>query len=410
MKLLVVSQYFWPENFRINNLVSALSAEGVQVEVLTGQPNYPQGRVFDGYRAWKFIKGIFNGVTIHRLPLVPRGSNSALFLILNYLSFVASGILFAPFALRRKKIDVIFVYAPSPILQAIPAILLKWIKRAKLVVSVQDLWPESLEATGFVRNRVLLALVRVLVRWIYRHTDLILVQSKAFVDPVAALADRRKICYFPNSADDVFSTPSACSNCPIEGLEAGFSVVFAGNLGHAQSIETIIDAAALLADAPDIRIYLVGDGSRTVWIQGEIQARNLKNVVMTGRYPSESMPAIMGRASALLATLKDEPIFYHTIPSKIQTYLAAGRPLLACMNGEGARIVMEANAGISCAAEDASSLAKAIKQLSSMSDLERERMGQNGQQYFKKHYDSNMLTRTLISHFEDVLTVRQDQK
>lgn len=400
MNILIVSQYFWPENFRINDLVKALLVKAMRVDVLTGQPNYPDGQVFDGYRAGNFTKHSWGSATVHRLPLVPRGHGSAIRLICNYLSFVISGILLAPFALRRKRIDVIFVYAISPILQAIPAILIKWIKGAKLVIWVQDLWPESLEATGFVRNRWLLAMVRVLVRWIYRHADLILVQSEAFIAPVAALADAGKICYYPNSADDVFTSSSVDDECKISGLENGFSVVFAGNLGAAQAVDTIIDAAELLKDTPDIRIILVGSGSRTAWLQSQIEQRGLSNVLLAGQYPLSAMPAILRRAGALLVTLKDEAIFCHTIPSKIQAYLAVGRPIVACLNGEGARIIAQAEAGVSCPAENAVALAQAISSLYEMSDEGRAQLGKNGQRYFEQHFDSNLLTQTLIGHFE----------
>ncbi|MFC5476144.1 glycosyltransferase family 4 protein [Paraherbaspirillum soli] len=405
MKLVVFSQYFWPENFRINDLVNAILAKNVQVDVVTGQPNYPQGQTYDGYRSWKIARQNFGGATVHRLPIVPRGSGSAIRLILNYLSFVMSGILFAPMVLRRKRVDVVLVYAISPILQAIPAIVLKWIKGAKLVIWVQDLWPESLEATGFVRNRWILKAVRIVVRWIYRNADLILVQSEAFVDPVAALANREKICYYPNSADNIFSSSAAATeNCPIAGLGEGFSVVFAGNLGAAQAVETIINAAELLKDIPNIHIFLVGDGSRANWIRNAIQMRGLTNVIMGGQHPIEAMPAILSRADALLVTLKDEPIFYHTVPSKVQVYLAMGRPIIASLNGEGARIVKQADAGISCPAENAVSLAEAILHLSSMSSAERSRLGENGQQYFNTHYDGDTLVTELLSHFENLLS------
>ncbi|MDP3843868.1 MAG: glycosyltransferase family 4 protein [Oxalobacteraceae bacterium] len=402
MKILIVSQYFWPENFRINDLVKALLDKGINVDVVTGQPNYPGGRIFDGYRAGNFGKQSWGDATVYRLPMAPRGRGSAVRLICNYLSFVISGILLAPFALRRKRVDVVFVYAISPILQAIPAILIKWIKGAKLVIWVQDLWPESLEATGFVRNRWALAMVRVLVRWIYRHADLILVQSEAFIAPVAALADAGKICYYPNSADDVFTSSSVDDECQIPELGNGFSVVFAGNLGTAQAVDTIIDAAELLKDRPEIRIILVGSGSRAAWLQSQVEQRGLSNVLLAGQYPLSAMPAILRGASVLLVTLKDEAIFYHTVPSKVQAYLAAGRPIVACLNGEGARIIALAEAGVCCPAEDAVALAQAIASLYQMSEEDRSQLGKNGQRYFEQYFDSNMLTQTLISHFEKV--------
>lgn len=403
MKLVVFSQYFWPENFRINSLVKSLIAKGVNIDVVTGQPNYPNGSVFGGYRAGNFIQERWENITLYRLPLIPRGCNSAFQLLMNYMSFIVSGIFLAPFALRRKQVDVIFVYAPSPILQVIPAIFLKWMKGAKLVVWVQDLWPESLAATGFVRNRFLLAVVRVFVRWIYKHTDLILVQSEAFITPVSALADVEKICYYPNSADDVFTSPLLEDDCNISGLENGFSVVFAGNLGSAQAVETIIDAAELLKGISTIRIFLVGSGSRASWLHSQIEQRELSNVILAGQFPLEAMPAILRRASVLLVTLKDQAIFYHTVPSKVQAYLAMGRPIVACLNGEGARIIAQAEAGACCPAEDANALAQAITSLYEMSEEDRAQLGKNGQRYFEQHFENNMLTQILINHLEKLL-------
>ena len=395
----MISQYFWPEDFPLNDLVKALVVKGLSVEVVTGQPNYPDGRVFDGYSAGNFSTSRWNGASVHRLPLMPRGPASALRLILNYLSFVVSGILLAPLALRKKKVDVVFVYAISPILQAIPAILVKWLKGAKLVIWVQDLWPESLIATGFVHNQWLLALVRVLVRWIYRRADLILVQSEAFMAPVSTMADAAKILYYPNSANDVFSSVPD-GECVILGLDVGFSVVFAGNLGSAQAVETILNAAELLKDTSAIRVYLVGSGSRSDWLKDQIKRRGLSNVLLVGRYPLSSMPAIMRNAGALLVTLKDEAIFRFTVPSKIQTYLAAGRPIVACLNGEGARIVEQAQAGVSCPAENAVALAQSILSVYQMPDKDRSILGSNGRRYFERNFDSNMLTEKLIGHFE----------
>lgn len=403
MNVLVFSQYFWPENFRINDLVQSLR-EHVGVAVLTGQPNYPQGKVFPGYGAWGCQTEQWEGIAVHRVPLAPRGRGGALGLVKNYLSFIVSAAVLAPFKLRGKPLDIVFVYAPSPLLQAIPAILLCWIKGAKLVIWVQDLWPESLEATGFVRDRRALAVLRSVVRWIYRRADLILVQSEAFVAPVAALADAAKIRYYPNSADDVFSDSGGAAPCAVAGLEEGFSVVFAGNLGTAQAVETIIDAAALLAHLPSIRLVLVGSGSRAAWLRDEIAARGLRNVELAGQHPLAAMPAIMRRAGALLVTLKDEAIFYHTVPSKVQAYLAAGRPIIACLNGEGARIIAQAGAGVCCRAEDAHALAQAIAALAALPAAQRQQMGDNGRRYFDAHFDAAMLARTLHGHFEKLMT------
>ena len=197
MKVLLVSQYFWPESFQINSIVARLVRDGHQVDVLTGKPNYPQGRIYPGYRAWGCSTESHQGATIHRIPLAPRKTGAAR-LAANYLSFVVTGLLFGPWMLRRFEADVIFVYAPSPLLQALPAIwLAKW-KRRKLVLWVLDLWPEILSATGHVNNRIVLGLVERLVRYIYRKTDLILVQSPGFEAPVRRLASGREIACLPN--------------------------------------------------------------------------------------------------------------------------------------------------------------------------------------------------------------------
>ena len=188
MKVLVISQYYYPENFRINEVVQTLVDKGIDVEVLTGKPNYPEGRLFPGYRAWGSQVETLLGAKVYRVPMVARGSRSALRLALNYLSFVLSGLFCGPWLLRRQKYDAVFVYGVSPILQALPALFIGWLKNARVTVWVQDLWPESLQATGYVRNRWVLAGVRQLVRFIYRHTDLLLVQSKGFEAPVAAMA------------------------------------------------------------------------------------------------------------------------------------------------------------------------------------------------------------------------------
>jgi glycosyltransferase involved in cell wall biosynthesis len=329
---------------------------------------------------------------------------------MNYLSFIVSGYLLAPFALRRKPFDVIFVYAPSPLLQALPAIFIAWLKRAPLVVWVQDLWPESLAATGFIRNRHALGAVAALVRYIYRHTDSILVQSEAFRVPVARLAgDSGKIRYFPNSVDAASgaSDPDGCAPAGlVSAIESCFSVVFTGNLGTAQAVELIVEAADALRGCRNIRFFVVGSGSRESWLATEVRSRNLENVVLAGRLPAGAMPAILSAASVLLASLRDEPIFAYTIPSKVQAYLAAGRPIIASMSGEGARVVVDAGAGIACAAGDKKALAEAVLAMEAMTPQERAQLGENGRRYFLAHYESGKLMEQLIAHLESLQAPR----
>ena len=390
MRVLVVSQYYWPETFRITEVVQALRDEGCEVLVLTGQPNYPEGVPFKGYSWWSMGAEQHDGVTVLRVPLFPRGKGSALRLVLNYFSFICFAAAFGPWLLRGRSIDSILVFSPSPILQAIPAIWLAKLKKASLVTWVQDLWPESLSATGFVRNPRLLAVVARIVRWIYRKNDLLLVQSRAFVDPVRNMAGSTPVCYHPNPGDFAFSEPGKIEDCPVN-FGSGFNVVFTGNLGTVQALETILDAAELLQEEPDITLYLIGSGSRSDWLSSEIARRNLINVKVPGRFPLTVMPSIMSRASALLVSLVQSPIMSKTVPSKVQAYLAAGRPIIASLDGEGARVIIQAGAGVASPAEDAGGLADAILLLKRSSAEELERMGNSARAFYEANFEPRLL-------------------
>lgn len=402
MRVLVVSQYYWPESFRINEVVHSLRERGCQVTVLTGQPNYPQGKIFDGYRAMGLgAQQHASGYTIYRVPLMPRGRAGAVGLSLNYLSFVLGGSLLGSWLLRRQHFDTIFVFGVSPILQAIPAIVLKWLTGAKLVTWVQDLWPQGLEATGFVRNQRLLALVGLIVRWIYRRSDLLLVQSEAFVAPVRAMAGQTKVLYHPNPGELAFDQNFA-QRPPALKLEPGFNVVFAGNLGTVQALGTILDAAELLRAHRQVRFVLVGSGSRSQWLQQEVTRRRLENVRLAGRFDPDCMPAILAQASALLVSLVRSPIMGQTVPSKMQVYLAAGKPVIASLDGEGARVLDESAAGVSCPAEDPQALAAAVVRLSAMPAEELQRLGDAGVAYYRKHFEPGLLADKLVALFADL--------
>lgn len=402
MKILVLSQYFWPETFRITEVAQSLRELGHEVIVLTGQPNYPDGVVLPGYAAASLQAQTRDGLTICRVPLVPRGRGSALRLLLNYLSFIVSAAVFGPWLLRGRRVDVIFVYAPSPILQAIPAVWLAWHKRAKLITWVQDLWPESLSATGFVRNQKILNAVATVVRWIYRKNDLLLVQSKAFVEPVVKMAGGTPVVYHPNPGELAFSIPDIGHASPLQ-LEPGFNIVFAGNLGTVQALDTVLAAAQLLRDQQDVRFVLVGSGSRSEWLQHEVDRLGLDNVNLPGRFSPSDMPSILAQASAVLVSLVKDPIISQTVPSKVQAYLAAGKPIIASLDGEGARVVMEAGAGVACPAEDAQALADAVLQLRDALPEELQQMAQRGLMYYAQHFEPALLAKRLAQILSDVV-------
>jgi glycosyltransferase involved in cell wall biosynthesis len=393
MRLLVVSQYFWPETFIVNDLVTKLAAHGHEVVVATGKPNYPDGKVFPGYSATGMqLEKLRSGVDVIRVPIWPRGKGGALNLTFNYLSFVLSGLVYIPWLLRSRPFDVILVFAPSPIVQAIPAILMKWLKRAHLAIWIQDLWPESLVATGFVRNRVLLNGVALLVRWIYAFSDTLLIQSKAFAEPVAKYAARDKLVYFPNSVDPSSTSDTQKEHLPPEVssiLSQGFNVVFAGNIGKAQAIETLVGAAALLKGEADVRIVLVGSGSMLDWAKAQKTRLKLDNLILPGRFSAELMPQLFSQASALLVSLKSSEALAHTIPSKLQAYLAAGRPIIAALRGEGARIVLESGAGVVCEPDNPAELAGCIRKLRALMPEDRVELGCSGRRYFDKNFDMN---------------------
>jgi glycosyltransferase involved in cell wall biosynthesis len=395
MKILILSQYFWPESFRINELVDSLKNEDCEITILTGQPNYPDGVVHKGYRSYKIGSEVHNGYTIYRIPLMPRGNSGAVRLFLNYVSFIISGCIFGPWLLRGKKIDTIFVYAPSPILQAIPAILIAKIKNATITTWVGDLWPQSLEITGFIRNKIVLRLVESVVCRIYKSNDLILVQSYSFIEAINKISDAVPIEYFPNPGESVFSDDCKQKKSGLI-LPKGFNIVFAGNLGGVQALDTLLDAAEILRNEKNIFFILIGSGSRSGWLSRKIQENKLENVRMLGRYEPNCMPDIFTQADALLVSLVKSEIYKMTVPAKVQTYMAAGRPIICALEGEGATIVNESGSGIVIEPENAIALAGAIMQLKNMTLDDRNKLGLSGRKYHENNFDSRVLSNRLF--------------
>ena len=406
MRVLIWTQYFWPENFFINTITRSLSELGVEVTVLTGKPNYPEGQILSGYTAAGIHREKCFEIDIIRIPIKARGSGSSIGLALNYLSFILSGYLFAPFALHGKTFDIVFVYAPSPLLQALPAIFTAWLRRIPLVLWVQDIWPDALHSTGFIKNRWVLSLIGLTVRYIYRFSDSILIQSEGFRASVEHLVnDKKKIRFYPNSAEDVLVNPITTRQytCLDQDIKKSFSVIFAGNIGTAQSCETIIEAATLLQGTHNIKFYLIGNGSMADSINKSIVDNKLNNIVMTGRVAPENMSSIYASASVLLLSLRDDPALAATIPSKLQSYLAAGKPVIVSSNGESANVVLKANAGLTSPAGNSEALAQVVLKLYEMHPEERMKLGENGRKYFLNRYYLPDRVAELLAHFEDVV-------
>lgn len=393
MRVLIVSQYFWPENFRINDVAKGLSESGHDVTIYTGIPNYPKGEFFPNYGLFSNRFQVRDGVKIIRVPVISRGDAGPIRLALNYLSFVAFGCLLVPVCLKGE-FDVILCYQLSPVTVAIPALLIKWVKGAPLALWVQDLWPESLSATGAIKLEILISLVRKLVRFIYSHCDLVLTQSRAFFQPIRDMGvSQHKLIYMPNSAED-FYMPIELPDGAVEKtmMSDGFNVLFAGNIGVAQDFETIISTANLLQGEKDIKFVILGDGRARGDAEDKIKELGLQNkFLFLGRFPPEAMPAFFSVADALLVTLRKEPIFSFTIPSKVQSYLACAKPILAALDGEGAKVIEEAHAGFAVPAGAPELLAIAIKRMRDFGPEKRKALGISGRQYFEKNFEHSML-------------------
>lgn len=412
MNILVVTQYFWPENMRINDLVRDLSEKGHEVTVLTGQPNYPEGKVYEAYRQSPADFMSYAGAKVVRVPLVSRG-NSSIRLILNYLSFFFLASTFGAWKLRGKHYDSVFVYAVSPIMAAIPALVIGRLKRAPVFIWVLDLWPETLRAVGVVKHPLLLKPVGAMVSWIYNRADYLLLQSHGFFENVRSYCTKdissERLIYFPSWAEDDFSDSAVFGSALLERDDSVFTVVFAGNLGEAQDFAAIIDAAESLKGKAPVRWVIVGDGRMSRWLSEEVSARNLDNVLLLGRHPLEEMPGLFASADALLVSLKTNDVFEKTIPGKVQAYLASGKPILGMINGEAARVIQESGAGFSCPSGDAAALAEITQRLAALDVPVRTRMGACGRQYYESNYSKPKLMARLEKLFHDA-TLRKEHR
>lgn len=398
MKVLIVSQYFWPENFRINDLAKELVERGHEVTVLTGAPNYPEGKFYPGYGIINQQEE-YNGVRVIRVPLIARGNGRSLRLIANYLSFALTACFFGPF-LCRGEFDLIFVCQLSPVTVGLPALLLKKIKRIPIIFWILDVWPESLLATAAIRSPGILKMVDVLVRFIYRGCDKIVVSSRGFIPSVARKLDNpTRLDYFPNWQEPEYSeTSTGTSDIP-----EGFRIVFAGNVGAAQDFETILSAAEKLKDYCSIQWIVFGDGRRLDWVIDQVERRDLTaSFHLKGRYPPEAMPAFFAQADVTLVTLKRDPVFALTVPGKIQSYMACGRPIIAALDGEGGRLITESGSGLSVPAEDVDALADAVLTMYRMPKEQREEMGKRGKRFCEANFGREKLMDRLEGWMRDL--------
>ncbi|MCW2698112.1 MAG: glycosyltransferase [Modestobacter sp.] len=401
MRVVVVSQYFWPEGFRVNDLVAGLVADGHRVDVLTGQPNYPAGRLFPGYGPLRPVRQSAFGARITRVPLIPRGNSTPARLAANYLSFAASASLLGPLLLRGR-VDAVLVVGYSPLTVTIPAAVLGWVKRAPVVLWLQDLWPDTLRAMGLLRRPWLDRAATAASAWLHRRMERVLVQSEAFRGPLLAQGVRTEaISYAPNWAEEEFVPVSVPEDAPERAeVPQGFVLMFAGNLGSAQGLETLVQAAEATRGLPDLHWVVLGDGSRAGWLADEVRKRDLgRTVHLPGRRTAESMPTWFALADVMVVTLQPAPVFALTIPSKVQAYLACGRPVLAALDGEGARVVRASGCGVTVDAGDGEALAAGARHLYGLGVDERAELGRRARRYYSAEFDR----RKTVRHIADVL-------
>jgi len=398
MKILIVTQYFWPENFKINDLAIELKKRGHDITVLTGQPNYPEGKFFKGYSFFKPKNEIWENIEIYRVPLIPRGKSKGINLILNYLSFALFGILLSRFRLRGKKFDLIFVFEISPITVGLPAIWLKRKFKIPIYFWVLDLWPETLYALGIIKSNFWKKKIKKFVEYIYKQCDLILISSKSFeISLLNHGVSKELIHYFPNWAEDIFTknkplSPIVEIDSMFDAFQYKFKVMFAGNLGESQDIESLLQAANIVKNRKDIVWLIVGDGRYRNFLEHGIHANGLtETVFMLGKHPIENMPYFFSKADAMLVSLKKDPVFELTVPAKLQTYMASKMPILAMLSGEGNSIVVTAECGLVCESGDYEGLASNV---SIMVETNKEKFlefGSNGYDYYLKQFSKDKI-------------------
>lgn len=385
MKVLVVCQYYYPEQFRINDICESLAKRGHDVTVLTGLPNYPDGRVFDNYRQGKKRNEILNGVRIIRCFEIGRG-NSHLKLFLNYFSYAVSATLKVLF--MKDEFDVILVNQLSPVMMGIPAMAYKKKYRKKILLYCLDLWPDSLAAGGVKEGSIIYKMFYKMSRWIYNSADMILVTSSMFKDYFknTLKIDSVNISHLPQYAEDLFTQSKCDTTTEIAASSERklFNFVFAGNIGEMQSVETIVKAANELHGHSNVVFHIVGDGSKLDECKQLVNNLELANIIFYGRRPLDEMPQFYEKADAIIITLKDNKTLSYTLPGKVQTYMAARKPIIGSINGETKRIIEQSGCGLCCEAEDYKALANLI--LKFCNSNKKLHMAANAQKFYFENY------------------------
>jgi len=391
-KILVYTNHYFPENFKINDIVNHFDDQEYSVKVITGIPNYPSGKIFQNYGYFKKTNEIKGNVKIRRLPLVTRGRGSSFRLFLNYLSYFFSVLIYTIYLiLSNKKYDLIFVHHTSPIFIAISPYIYKiFNKHAKMILWDLDIWPESLEATGAIKNKKILKNVKKLVEILYNKFDIILVGSNSFVQIVKERVKDIQVVYFPNWAEDTFEGTLVNKRVsPIEIQTENLKIMFAGNIGEAQDVYSILKLIVKCKNK-HIDWIFVGDGRMKNWLEKELNSiKILGEIVFFGNHPIEEMPSFFKQADIMLLSLKNDEIFTKTVPAKLQAYLASAKPVLGIISGEAKKIIFDSGAGWASNSGDIESAYNDICKILKFSNKELLEKGVRGFNYYEKNFSKH---------------------
>lgn len=404
MRLLILTNHFYPESFRVNDIAFDRAQRGDQVTVLTGIPDYPEGHFHKGYGFFKKRVEYVNGVKVVHVPLIPRGDGGKIRMVLNYASSVFFFFFYGWYQALFHRYDAVFVHDTSPAFISLPAKTVSKVQKIPLYHWILDMWPESLTAGG-INGGKFYTLIHKMMKGIYKRDTEILITSKGSRKLLneRGVSDE-KITYLPNWNDDAIGEVEN-SELKIENFEwpKGFIVMFAGNLGFAQNMENLLAAANELKEEKDIHWVFVGDGRKKPWMDEYVKGHQLEDTVhLLGRYPIETMGAFFKKADVMLVALNDVIIFNLTLPAKVQAYMAAGKPILASLCGEGADIIRDANCGWSVPSNDYQKLAATVSKIAKMDKQDLATLGKNARSYYEANFTRekcmNILDETFKKH------------
>ena len=395
MKILVAGQHFYPEQFRINDICFELVKRGHDVTVLTGLPNYPKGKVFKEYKWFKNRNQVINGVKIKRCSLIGRGT-STIRMGINYTWFMVFGSLKALF--MKKDFDIVYVFQTSPVTMAWPGIVVSKIKKIPLVIHVLDQWPVSITTGGVSKDSLIYKILYKISVWTYNKASLLTISSKSFKryfeKELNIFSKDKGLIYWPSYAESVYDDIKYENN-------KTFDLVFAGNIGPAQSVETIIEAANILKDNKDIKFHIVGDGLSYNKCVELAEKYKLNNVIFYGFHDVKEMPEYYKKADAFLITMVNNEVVNTTLPAKVQSYMAAGKPIIGAISGEVKEVIKDAKCGLCCDSLDYKKLANLILE-ASKSKKELKTWGSNAKKYYKENFDKDVCMNKLEELLKDL--------